>query len=158
MTEELETVEACQEAMSSAVRAHDWPAYFAARHRWASLENEEVAAQPPPEHTTRDPWPEGFPVPSGAAGLKKRAEAAGWEARAGYMRAWRKGVGRGVYRLHHYVVIQARLEGRNVWARWRSPVVEGKLSWAFDAGNVNGWPADTLTMVNDAVAATVSGS
>ncbi len=152
--QEVETVAACQEAMGHAARSGDWHLYHQLRHRWQDLEDVEVAAQPPPEHTTRDPWPEGFAVPSGAAGLKKKAEAAGWTALVGYSRGWRPSTGRGVFVLHHYVVVQARKPGcLEIRASWRAKVTEEKLSWATDSATIGGALANVT-----AVTAHVSAS
>jgi hypothetical protein len=50
----------------------------------------QFVEQPPAEHTTRDPWPDGFEIPNVVAKLKAMAEATGWEARVGYSRAFEK--------------------------------------------------------------------
>lgn len=144
-------MEECQERMAEAVRSGAWLDYFRARTRWAELEDQSVPEAPPPEHTTRDPWPEGFAVPSGAAKLKKAAEAAGWEARVGYSRAWKAGVGRGVFHRCHYVTVQARRGSQGVKATWWAKADAEKLAWSFDRGAVNGWHTEKVGQITAAL-------
>lgn len=49
---------------------------------------QEVTAHPAPEHTSRDPWPDGVELPRAAATLKRHAEAAGWAVAQTYSRGW----------------------------------------------------------------------
>lgn len=149
----MNTVTECQERMAEAVRSGAWREYFQARARWHELENAAPAAAPPPEHTTLQPWPEDLDVPGGPKGFLKKVEAADWEGRKGYSRGPRKSVGRGVYRTHDFVVIQAQRGSQAVWARWCKPVVEGarKASWSFDAGMVNSRHVETLKEIVDAL-------
>lgn len=130
------------------VAAGDWLGYFRDRAALHEAENRSEPVQPVPEHTTRHPWPDDFVAPPGPVRFRFKAEDAGWETIAGYARSARPSVGRGVYRLHHYVVVQAQRDGAGLWARWRCPV-EGKPSWSFDGGAVNGRPVETLTAVTD---------
>lgn len=103
---------------------------------------------PPSEHSTRDPWPEGFDVPKPVVLARQKMLDRGWDARVGYSRAYLKVRKRGsqkgmkmitTWKLHHFVRIQARRGGREVHAMWRCPVE--KASWAFDRGIVQGSPA-----------------
>jgi len=54
----------------------------------ATPEEESVTAHPEPEHTSRDPWPDGVELPTGAARLKREAQAAGWVVGQTYSRGW----------------------------------------------------------------------
>lgn len=51
-------------------------------------EPEVAGPYPEPEHTSRDPWPEGFPVPGPVAKLRKLAESHGWSVRVTYSRGY----------------------------------------------------------------------
>jgi hypothetical protein len=110
-------------------------------------ETSALPPKPPPEHTTDDPWPLDIAAPAGAARLRLKAEAAGWDARIGYSRAWRDSVGAGNYVLHHHVRVQARREiaGQlhEVWAIWiaKVPPDGAKLAWKTDGGQINGLTA-----------------
>lgn len=123
-----------------------WPAYLSA------LEAERVARdavgafdQPPAEHRTSDPWPEGFPVPAAVARLMKLVDAS-WEARLGYCRGFRK-VGRGNvgtgadarWELTHVVILGARPAGETgrAWVSiaYVAPAVDGPLRWKHDASS-----------------------
>lgn len=148
----MNTVAECQERMAAAVRSGAWLEYFRARARWHELESAEVAEMPPPEVTTHDGWPEGFAVPVGAARLRKAAQAAGWDVCSGYSRASRKGVRRGEYLRHHFVVIGAQRGSRRLSGTWRAKVPEdpaAKLAWAWDHGMVDGRHVDTVGRVTE---------
>jgi hypothetical protein len=114
-----------------------------------------MSEQPPGEHSTRDPWPEGFEVPTRAAGFRKKLRGLDWDARIGYSRAYLKVSRRGEpgtslltsWVLHHFVRVQARRNGRELHAMWRALAVLGGLSWKFDSGIVQGLPA-TWTRVS----------
>lgn len=148
--------------MQSAATAGDWPRYFRAlglRERDRRAEAERLEAEAPaPEWTTRDGWPKGFPVPGGAERLRKFAEAAGWEVRVGYSRPFRPGVRKGEWIKAHYVGVWARKGGRSIYGRWWTKAGQGyqqgtKLSWSWDKGSVNGWHAEKVGMLNDAIMA-----
>jgi hypothetical protein len=47
-----------------------------------------VTEHPEPEHTSRDPWPDGLELPQGARILKREAEHAGWAVTQQYSRGW----------------------------------------------------------------------
>jgi hypothetical protein len=74
-------------------------------------------AQPPSQHSTRDPWPEGFAVPAVAESLRAMASDV-WEVRVGYSRAFEKrgrgnvgGTGNAHWVLRHFVGIQVQRPG-----------------------------------------------
>ncbi len=143
--------------MQAAASAGDWTAYFRAlgmKTREARAEAQRLeAAAPAPEWTTRDGWPEGFPVPAGARALVKRAEAAGWEVRVGYSRPFRAGVRKGEWVKAHYVGVWARKGGRSIYGRWWAKADAEKLTWSWDKGSVNGWHAEKVGMLTDAIEA-----
>lgn len=142
--------------MLAAAEAGDWPAYFRAlglENRSRAEAAQEAVEAPEPEWTTRDGWPGGFVPPGGAERLRKLAEAAGWEVRVGYSRPFRPGVRTGEWVKAHYVGVWARKGGRSIYGRWWSRVTDGKLSWSWDGGTVNGWRAPSVGMLKDAIEA-----
>lgn len=46
----------------------------------------EAQEYPAPEHTSRDPWPDDFPIPGPCVQLRKLAAEHGWSARLQYSR------------------------------------------------------------------------
>ena len=75
----------------------------------------EYVAQPPAEHSSRDPWPEGFAVPRVVEDLRVGAQARGWQTATGYSRAYEKrgrgnvgGEGDARWVLRHFVAVQIR--------------------------------------------------
>jgi hypothetical protein len=97
----------------------DWGAYFVALRAANRAQDHAVVPQPPAEHSSRDPWPDGFGVPATVAKLRATVEAVGWDARVGYSRAWVK-KGRGNVKAdgsgaawvrHHFVQLAVRRPG-----------------------------------------------
>lgn len=135
----------------AAASASDWPAYFAAKREVEVVSAPVEVERPAAEHTTLQPWPEGFAAPGGAVRLQKAAEALRWEVRLGYSRAFRKTVGRGAYVRCHFVGLWAQRGSQRVYGRWYAKADVEKLSWSWDGGTVNGWTADTVGEVTDAL-------
>lgn len=154
----------------------DWAAFMAHLEEERTREDDPHRHdQPPPEHTTRDGWPEGFDTPRPIV-LLLAAVHSSWEVATGYARGYRK-VGRGNvgtgadarWELTHTVILEARpmgMEGR-AWVRiaYVAPAVEGKLTWKHDASSALTEWKSTVTkakaiLVQDAVVAvaTVSAS
>lgn len=133
-----------------AARRGDWSGYFAGIGHIFTAERGDRsadAAMPPPEHSTRDPWPEGFGTPAPVVKLITLAGAAGWEVRAGYSRAWKKkgrgnvgGEGDARWVLHHFVTVQVRhLPSRTGgWCTYAAEAGAEKLAWSFHAAQANG--------------------
>lgn len=114
--------------------AQDWPAYFRAlRQGQAPKLTRADLELPPPEHTSRDPWPEGFAAPSGIATLRKLAEGAGWEAHVQYARGWKWGVGTNMA-LVHSVALKLHHVGtaRAAVVVYEAKAAAEKLSWTAD--------------------------
>lgn len=125
--------------LERAARDHDWATYFQIIRERAAGAAKEILTAPPPEHTSRDPWPVGFAVPSPARSLMDVAEAAGWLTRVQYSRAAvvcrRKvdGAFQMVMERRHIVAVRLWHAGRGAHAvvTWESQVKEGgKLSWS----------------------------
>lgn len=144
-------VQIAQERMNRAVGTRDWVGYFAGRRELLSAEDDAAPEMPPAEWTTAQPWPEGFAVPRGAASLIKAAETAGWQARAGYSRAYRAGVGRGEYYRVHFIGVQARRDGHGVRALWWSKTDTAKLAWSFGGGSIDGRAVEQVGPLVDAL-------
>lgn len=71
-------------------------------------EPEPEQAYPAPEHTSRDPWPEGFTTPGPVLQLRKLAETEGWSVRLQYSRGRMPHAGTGrPGALVHTVALQA---------------------------------------------------
>jgi hypothetical protein len=86
----------------------------------------EYVEQPPAEHTTNDPWPDGQVAPDEAYKLKALAIAHGWEVRMGYSRGYEKrgrgkvgGEGSARWVLRHFVGVQCRPPGAALPLRTR---------------------------------------
>jgi hypothetical protein len=112
----------------------------------------EYEEQPPTEHTTHDPWPDGFDVPDVLAKLKAKAEANGWEARTGYARGYEKrgrgkvgGEGDARWVRCHYVALQVRRgPGDRLFNRviYGAPTEADALEWAVASVQVAGLPSN----------------
>lgn len=130
-----------RERITAAGAAGDWPAYFAALGIRGQVKPKRAdLALPPPEVSSRDPWPAEVAVPAGAAGLMKLAEGLGWTARVQYSRGYRWGVGTALVHIHSVVVALRHLEpARFAVAGWEAKVLPegGKLSWKSDMAK--GW-------------------
>jgi hypothetical protein len=114
----------------------------------------EYVDQPPAEHSTRDPWPDGFAVPDVVSKLKATAEASGWEARVGYSRAYEKrgrgnvgGEGNARWVRRHFVAVQVR---RTMAERMIHRAIYGadvgmeSLEWTVASVQVDGMPSGIL--------------
>lgn len=145
-------VQKAQERMNAAVGTSDWVEYFSGRRELLRAMDEAVPQAPPPERTTAQPWPDDFTVPRGAATLIRAATEHGWEARRGYSRAYRPGVGRGVFHRVHWVGVQARRDRRTVRAFWWAKTDTAKLAWSFDGGSVDGRAVERVGEVAAALA------
>jgi hypothetical protein len=127
-----------QEALGRLASAGDWPAYH--RHlggRERKLKRADLEL-PPPEHSSRDPWPVTVEVPASVVALRKLAAAHGWVPSATYARGHRWGVGTNMV-LVHSVAVRLRHDGsgRAAVALWEAKVTqEEKLSWTTDAAYV----------------------
>jgi hypothetical protein len=107
---------------------------------------------PAPLHTSRDPWPEGFPVPLGAKSLIKLAESQGWLVAGtyakGYVEEGRRGRTKGEPVLAHSVAVRFRRRfnaghERGGWVIWESYVDLAKPDWKCRSTMVYGtdhWP------------------
>lgn len=92
------------------------------------------------EHSSREPWPEGFKVPGPASAFVKRVQAAGWETRTQYSRAQvpckRKIMGHfeDVVERRHIVAVRAWHVERELIAVvvWEAVATNGRLSWSAD--------------------------
>jgi hypothetical protein len=117
----------------------------------------EFIGQPAAEHSTRDPWPDGFEAPPELVKLKAAAEKLGWEARLGYSRAYEKrgrgkvgGSGDARWVRRHFVGLQVRRPGmvRYPWNR----VVMGQdtepedAPWTRTSVQVDGLPSGILAL------------
>jgi len=124
--------------LRQAAESRDWPRYFRLIRETAAQTVKVNLVAPPPECTSRDPWPVGFAVPGPARLLRERAEAAGWVTRVQYSRAavvCLRGGAWGMER-RHFVALRMWHEGRGAHAvvMWESVVdaltKTGKLSWS----------------------------
>lgn len=131
----------------------DWEAYFRQLRadKDAEVRGEEELVAPEPEHTSRDPWPEGFTLPGPAKSLKELAEGAGWLARTQYARATvvcrRKQPSGGMKRVlerRHSVGVVLWHPGRSerATAVWEAPADAKKLSWGVET--VRAWRVGEL--------------
>lgn len=104
--------------------------------------------QPPAQHSTRDPWPQGFAVPAVVERLRGTAAAHGWDWRTGYSRAYEKrgrgnvgGTGDARWVCRHFVSIQVRAHDRDPLinrAIYGADVVPGPLSWTVVSVQIAG--------------------
>jgi hypothetical protein len=139
-----------------AASRRDWPEYFRLMREAQDVGANQEIPQPPPEHTSADPWPLDFVAPPAVVKLRQLAEGKGWEVRLGYSRAYLK-LGRGYVRahgrgalwvLHHLVQVGIRRPGgglSDAWIIYRQDAGVG-TGWAFHAAgigrgdtNVTGW-------------------
>jgi len=114
----------------------------------------EFEDRPPAEHTTRDPWPEGFDVPDVVAKLKGQAERSGWDVRVGYSRAFEKigtgkvgGKGTARWVRMHYIGVQVRQpEGAYLMNRviYSAPADVKRLTWTVNSVQVQSEPSGIL--------------
>lgn len=105
---------------------------------------------PAPIHTSRDPWPAGFKVPSGAATLAKLAEAEGWLVQLTYAQGFTPhGVTGEPVQIHSVAVRFRRsyADGRvrGGFVIYEAKVVD-KLSWA--AKSIMAWGTDHWPLVS----------
>jgi hypothetical protein len=124
--------------LSALARVGNWAEYHRRiRTSRGGKPKREDLTLPPYEHSSRDPWPEGQKVPTGAARLAKLGEAAGWTVRVQYARGWRWGVGANQVRIHTVAVCLRHLAtGRFAVARWEAGVDAAKLAWKSDMAKV----------------------
>lgn len=131
-----------------------WEAYMDSLRPQPGDDDPHRFDQPPAEHSTRDPWPEGFQAPVAIVRLQGAVDLT-WEVRLGYCRGSRK-VGRGNvgtgadarWELTHVVVLQARPRGMEgqAWVSiaYAAPAVNGPLKWKHDASSAPLEPKSTL--------------
>lgn len=157
--------------MSEAASRRDWPTYFRLMREGEDVGGELEVPRPPAEHSSRDPWPDGFAVPPVVAELRTLAESLGWEVRIGYSRAYLK-QGRGYVRAsgraaswvaHHLVQVGVRRPGgvgrADAWIIYRQDVGAGK-GWTFRDAVAGGQPANVTewrTFINAGVGAYAGG-
>lgn len=110
-------------------------------------------AQPPAQHSTRDPWPDGFPVPAVAESLRAMASDA-WEVRVGYSRAFEKrgrgnvgGTGDARWVLRHFVGVQAWAPHRREINRviYGADVDVDSLHWTMVSVQIDGTASNITT-------------
>jgi hypothetical protein len=112
--------------------AGQWAAWFRALRQESrpTLRRADLKL-PPPEHTSRDPWPEDFKLPGGAKTLERVAKAEGWTTRVRYARGYRWGVGANLIRVHSVAVVAwSPLGGKRAVVVWEAKVGDGKLTWS----------------------------
>lgn len=119
--------------MVDAEQVTDWAAYMRAVRGRAAASVKPVPVAPPPEVTSRGPWPAEIAIPAVAARLAKVAENVGWVVRVQYSRAavvCRRG-GALVLERRHFVGVVLRHESRDLRAAvvWEAPADADKLSW-----------------------------
>lgn len=125
-----------REALEAAAKRGDWLEYFAIlrRDRYDAARAKAEIVAPPPEHTSRDPWPDGFKLPGGAASLKKLAKAHGWIVRETYSKGSvvtrKKELGT-VVESRHSVAISGYLPGGDLRlaVAWEAVTEAEKLAW-----------------------------
>jgi hypothetical protein len=124
------------------------PEYWAHIRRGRNAEKEELFAPPPPSRTTRDPWPDGVPMPVMLVRFGTLANAHGWQVRYGYaiarVRSRRK-VGDGLQPYEydrHTVVCGVRRALCTMHVSWWSD--GGNKPWRVNEGYVGQLSATTL--------------
>lgn len=100
--------------------------------------------RPPPEHTSRMPWPDGFAEPRPAAALRKLAAGRGWDAECTYSRGSVPGVRKDTYRLVHVVAVRFRRGGRAGFVAYEAPVT-GAPKWTAKTCLVQGFDHRPVT-------------
>ncbi len=105
---------------------------------------------PHPEHTSRQPWPEGFKQPSAAVTLRDMAIRHGWRAELTYARGHVPGVG-DRRNLVHSVAVRFVRDGRLGYVVYEARA-DRKLDWVAKTFMVSGrdhWPVSVGLGVTD---------
>lgn len=123
--------------LSALARSGDWAGYFRALqlHKEGPVKASEIPL-PEPEHTSLQPWPEGFRVPSVVDKLTGYADPLGWSVRRQYARGWVRPKNRAP-RLVHSVAL--RMDRAPWWAVvvYESSVAD-RLKWAAETCMIGG--------------------
>lgn len=109
----------------------------------AALQRPEPRAwperDPEPEHTTRDPFPDDFPLPSALVSLVKKARSCGWEVRVGYSRAQRRAVRIGSYDLVETLGVWGMSHGWRFSAMYERKPNGAPSAQAWKWGSISLW-------------------